>query len=333
VCMNTLHTKSPCCKSKIHKFGTRRRQCSYCKKTWRVRQKKRGRKPIRVHPSIKRVAFASHETLRHRAIRYRKGRELIRRRHAANVSKLMHKLPSPKAPRGQLIAVVDGKHFCFNRKSYTLYQILLRPVHKNFARIMDPVFLPGHETSVGWEQAFDFLPESTRQRIVAVVSDGIYAIERIGQKNGWIIQRCHFHLLKTLQGLRGKRWSTVSHKQLRETIYNMVREALDTSDDCRAQQLHTAITKIVYTPHSPQWFALRVRGFLRRFDRFRSYHSHPDLNLPRTTNSAESVFNQISYTIHQTRGFRTLESCQRWLTIQIRTMSDIRCNGHNFLPK
>jgi len=42
--MKNLHAKSPCCREKIIRFGSRRRQCVSCRKTWRIRQKKKGRK-------------------------------------------------------------------------------------------------------------------------------------------------------------------------------------------------------------------------------------------------------------------------------------------------
>ncbi len=35
---------------KIYHFGSRRRQCSQCKRTWRIRKKRRGRKPQRARP-------------------------------------------------------------------------------------------------------------------------------------------------------------------------------------------------------------------------------------------------------------------------------------------
>src|SRR3990167_1503103 len=46
-CMKKLHAKSPCCRARVVKFGARRRQCAFCKKTWRLRKKKRGRSRLR----------------------------------------------------------------------------------------------------------------------------------------------------------------------------------------------------------------------------------------------------------------------------------------------
>src|SRR3989338_3207517 len=50
--MHTRHENSACCRAKIYKFGSKRRQCSLCKKTWRVWPRKRGAKPSRPHQSL-----------------------------------------------------------------------------------------------------------------------------------------------------------------------------------------------------------------------------------------------------------------------------------------
>jgi transposase-like protein len=50
--MNKLQGKSPYCQAKIYKIGGKRRQCSECKKTWKIRQKKRGRKAKRVDKKL-----------------------------------------------------------------------------------------------------------------------------------------------------------------------------------------------------------------------------------------------------------------------------------------
>lgn len=329
MCMVTLHTKSHCCRAVVVQHGKRRRQCKSCKQTWSIRQKRRGRKPVRVHPTVETIALSSHETLRHRAKRLHKGRETIRRRHARNLEMLYRKLPQPEAPPQKLIAVIDGKAFRFGTEEYTVYLIALRSVHGTYACVMEPVFLPGHESTAGWNIAFDALSVSIRRRIYAVVVDGIVSLERIAKERGWKLQRCHFHLIKTLQSLRGKRWARVRQKQLRENMYQLIREALRTSDEDRAQKIRLHIQQLVADPRCPRWYGLKVRGFLKRFDRFRTYRHAPELRLPTTTNTVETVCNRIADTVQQTRGFRTPTSCKRWLTVLIRTLPLVKCNGAN----
>lgn len=330
--MKTLHTKSICCRTVVYRYGARRRQCVQCKRTWRVRKKKRGRKSIRVHPSINKVALPSQETLRHRAKRISKGREIIRRRHHKNIGLLLKKLPLQKAPRGELIAIVDGKWSRFDAKTYTTYEILLRATNGSHALAVEPVFLQGRESSPGWHHAFDCLPNSVQKRIRVVVSDGITGIEALARHRGWLVQRCHFHLLATLQPMRGKRWAKVRQKGLRETMYQLIYRAISTSNDHEAQCILTAINHLVHDPRFPKWYGVKVRGFLRYAHLFRTYRNYPEYNIPTTTNAIEAVFKQISETIRQTRGFRNSESYQRWITIQIRMLPGIRCNGHNYQP-
>lgn len=331
--MKTLHAKSPCCRRKIYRFGNRRRQCAICKKTWRIRKKKVGRKQIRVHPSIELTVLERRESLRHKAKRCNKGRELIRRRHERNLDILLRKLPKSVAPRGSLIAVIDGLAIRLNKQHFTLYQILLRSVKERHAIPMEPVILSGWEHKDKWDYTFKSLPVSVQKRIKAVVSDGIVGIEPLIQRKGWIIQRCHFHLLKMLQSLRGKRWSTVTHKFLREEIYQSVLKALATADKQEAERLLEQIKLLVKRPECPKWINLRVGGFIMRYSAFRAYRDYPELNLPTTTNSTECVFNKLTETIRLTRGFSSSQSFEKWVKVQIRNMKSIKCNGNNYQPK
>lgn len=328
--MKTVHAKSPCCKAKVHHIGGKRRRCSICKKTWIVRQKKRGRKAIRVHASINKMAFASSESLRHKAERLNKGREIIRRRHAKNLDILLRKLSLPKAPSGKLIAVIDGLSIGFKKKEYTLYLILLRSVKSKHAIVMEPFFFTGHESIVGWNYAFKQLPLSVHNRICAVVSDGITGVEQYAERNNWIAQRCHFHLIAMLQSLRGQNWSTIKNKKFREKIYQTIRQIISTPDEYEAIRLLNDIREMASNQKCPKWFGRRVRGFIRKWYLFRSYRKYPELNLPITTNSAETTCRLIAETISRTRGFRNPEIFKKWAIVQVRTMKPIKCNGHNF---
>lgn len=80
--MHSWHAKSPCCRAKIHHFGSRRHQCSYCKRTWRIRNKRRGRKPRRAHPQSLKAVFLE-IGLFHR--RFDDRRNLLRRLGCRNI--------------------------------------------------------------------------------------------------------------------------------------------------------------------------------------------------------------------------------------------------------
>lgn len=328
--MNKLHAKSACCNATVYRCGGRRRQCHRCKKTWSIRLKKRGRKNIRVHPSIDTIAFASRESLRHKARRLHKSREAMRRRHAKNLETLLRKTAKPEAPPGKLIAVVDAISCSFEKNPFTLYLMLLRPIRSKEAVVMEPVLMEGYETVIGWRKIFGKLPCETRKYIKAVVSDGLTGMESHVLRQGWIHQRCHFHLLKMLQSLRGKRWKKVSQKSLREKIYQLIRKFLETQSEDEAERLFAKLHELSRKTSCPYWFGRRVRGCLKQWKSFRSYRIYPELHIPTTTNSIESVNRLIKDTVHRTRGFKTSESFLRWIILQVRTMPRIACNGHNY---
>ena len=155
--MTKIHTKSSCCRAVVYRFGQRRRQCSVCSKTWSIRSKKRGRKCIRVHPNQYQFAGPFQESLRHKAQRIHKGRELVRHRHSANMKALL-KIPRPSIPQGPYIAIVDGFLVFFQHKPFTVYFVLIRPTRESVAHILEPYFETGVETIRGWEHAFNTRP-------------------------------------------------------------------------------------------------------------------------------------------------------------------------------
>lgn len=271
--MNSIQVKSSCCNAKIYSHGDRRRQCSSCKKTWSIRKKKRGRKTFRVHPNIENSLIYRKESLRHKADRTGKNREVVRRRHIQNLDAILRTTQENTPPPGNLIAIIDGWRFTIDKKVDVVYLTLLRGINDSEAIIMDPVVLQGYETNRKWEEVFNLLPKEIYDRIIVVVSDGLTGIDYLAKQRGWIHQRCHFHILKTLQSLRGKRWSTIKHKGLREEIYQTVRQILEVCDDAEAQILVDSLKKLLENPDCPKWMKLRVSGFLRYVWSFRSYRN------------------------------------------------------------
>lgn len=326
--MKTIHAKSTCCKASVHRVGGRRRRCSNCGKTWSVRLKKRGRKIIRVHPKINTIAFSNQESLRHKAVRLCKSREFIRRRHAKNMEALLKRLPKPKAPEGKLIAIVDAVAFSFKKRPYASYHILLRSTSDKRAIVMEPILLEGCETINGWRKVFQQLDTRVRKRIAVIVSDGLSGMESYAKEHGCIYQRCHFHLIRMLQTLRGKRWKNVPQKELREEVYQLVRKLLGVPSEDEAYRIFLRLKEL--SNSCPVWLALRLRGCLIQWKSFRSYRIYPEFNIPTTTNSVECINRLIKDTVHRTRGFKNPESLNRWVILQVRIMSKINCNGHNY---
>lgn len=330
--MKTIHAKSPCCNEKVIHFGGRRRKCSKCKRTWRIRKKRVGRKEIRVHPEIEKTVIERGESLRRKAIRTGKGRELVRRRHQKNLEGLLKKLSPPEVPKGRLIAVADAFVTSTDGKRHTVYLILLRAVRGCKATVVEPLVLEGYETELGWRKAFNRLSEENRKGISGLVSDGFRYLKVLARKSGWKYQRCHFHVLKTLQQLGGIRTRKMEHKRVRERMYQLVKKILLEKDERKANVLCQELTVLSRSPNLSRWFGLRIRGFLREVDDFRTYITYPDLNLPATTNSAESAINLMSETVHKTRGFKTEKSLSLWLKVRAKSMGKIKCNGGRKQP-
>jgi len=267
------------------------------------------------------------ESLRHQAKRLKKNRECLRRKHHRNLEHLLKRLPKPISPKGSLIAVVDGWAVTIKGERYTVYLILLRAVADNRAVVMEPYIAKGYEHLPAWKTAFEELPDETKKRICALVSDGLTGMHALAREYGWAYQRCHFHLLKTMQSLRGKRWSTVKHKALRESMYQIIVAILQAPTEHRVLKLSDQLRQSLDNPTCPKWFALRTRGFFKQLAYFRSYRHFPDLHLPTTTNSAENICRALTGTRRRVRGFLSVISLRLWITIQIRNMKPIQCNG------
>lgn len=327
--MNKIHSKSPCCNAVVYRFGSRRRQCRACKKTWRIRKKKRGRKPLRIQPNPHATVILKRQSIANRARKSCLSFGQIRLRHERNLQQILKHASPPTIPVGELIAIIDGWHFYLKGQKHVIYLILLRSVTDNLAVITEPVIFSGQERVGQWKQAFERIPTETRKRIKAVISDGITGIEKFAVEQCWVIQRCHFHLIATLQKLRGKCPNT-TNRTLREEIYQTVLAILIVADNTEARKLLDDLRQLLDKPDCPYWFRRRVRGFFEQVEHFRSYLNHPELNLPITSNSAECVFQSVTEMFRLTRGFRSLKSFELWLRVQLRLKGTVKCNGKNF---
>lgn len=331
--MHSWHAKSPCCRAKIYHFGSRRRQCSHCKRTWRIRNKRRGRKPRRTHPrSLKTVfldghtlkALAPHYGLTHQGLSWRFRREL--RKFGAR-SRRLH------LPRGPLVLLLDGLYFRFRGKDWVLYVMAVKPCARNRAVFLDPVLLPGRENMQGWSQAFTTIPASVHRRIRASVSDEVAGIIRLGTSQGWIVQLCHFHLISRLQNVRGRRNRNLAGRALREKLYQLTRKALEIRAGPRLNTVLKELRRLVGRAKRLRVVRMIVREFLRRVDHFRAYQKHPELNLPTTTGSVEAMNRRVRDLMRQTRSIRTPQALQLWATALIRMRPFVMCNGKHFSTK
>lgn len=328
--MNSSHAKSPCCRAKIHRFGSRRRQCSRCKHTWSIRRKKRGRKRWRDSAGFLEAILVQARSVKSLAPRAGLTYQATGYRCRQALRRFVSRPRVLRLPAGPLVLVVDGVYFGFRGKDWVLYLMAVKPCRQNRAVFLDPLLLPGRENLRGWSQAITTIPAHIRSRIRASVSDEIPGIIRIGRAQGWIVQFCHFHLISRLQNCRGRRNRRLAGRPLREALYQLTRQALELPDGPELETVLRELRHLVRQATGLRVIRMIVREFLRRVDQFRAYRKYPELDLPTTTGSVEAMGRRVRDLMRQTRNIRTPQALQLWATALIRMRPTVMCNGKHY---
>jgi len=313
--------KSKCCGAKTIRFGGNRRQCIACKKTWRIRAAKRGPKPRRRRYSYLNKVFNHGFKVRQLSLNSKLSADVIYKIFANNLKVVIEQKRIVRIKGSKLILVIDAEWHYFKKKLWTLYFLAIRSTESQTAIILDPILMPGKENAGAWNELFNQLPKSIKKRIIALISDGIRGIETVAENNGWIIQRCHFHLLSALQKRRGKRASTYG-RLIREEIYSSVKLALAETSVRRLNILCRRLAVLSNEEGCPKAMRMIVRDFLRRFYEYRTYLDYPELNLPTTTNVMESV---NSYVRERTKTINTPNAWHKWAIVCARMKSKFTC--------
>lgn len=329
--MNTLHTKSPCCRSKTRRFGKRRRQCITCHRTWRIRTKKRGRKAKResvdlvkrylnqLTPSLKRLASVRHESYHH-----------LKNRLDRSLKNFLNHTSWPALPQeGQLIAIADAMVRCLAGKWYTYYFILIRGVTDKKALVTPPYLRNGTEVYQGWQETFSRLPQDVRNRIIAMVCDGHRGLVWNVRDYGWHLQRCHFHLIARIQGRRS-RWKQSRHRREGKLLYQHTYRIIKTTDKEVIRRSLSVLRKLTSKTTSPHLKSY-LKGFLNNYENYQTYLRHPELYLPTTSNAVESLISSVKEMCHRARGFSSTHSLSNWVEALLKHKKSVVCNG-NYQP-
>lgn len=334
-CMNTKHLKSPCCQGKIYRFGQRRRRCSICLKTWRIRIKKRGRKAKRTNDFLARKYLANGGfNLDNHAVRLGISVSALHYRIRKSLTKFLEKTKWPKpANKGKLIAIADAVISKVEKQQYTTYIILLRSINGARAIITKPLTLPGYENSSDWLNAFYGIPEKHRNRITALVCDGKPCFKGISRRFDWFLQRCHFHLLAELyRGVSFKRRS--QHKEIIKILIDLAKYIITAKDERSASQSVERMTGFKNNPVVPERIRRRfVSAFCRNYKLYRTYLYHPELKLPTTTGSCEATVKFIRKQLSRSNGFKTVNAYSRWLKAILLFRKNVLCERAKFQPK
>lgn len=308
----------------MYRHSRKRRKCSRCGKTWGVWKKKRGRKTKRIHKELA-AHFVAREVVPMRV--ERKNQTRNQRQHALEKSRgwYARNAPWPDVPDGPLIVVADGLVKYLGKRWHTWYFMLVRSAQSNDAVILPPHHQEGTEVVSGWRSAFEQIPEGVRARIVGLVCDGHVGLIDYAVKKTWLIQRCHFHHLKRLQAQRS-RWRKGRHRKEAERIYRCVKVVLTEPDE---ELVHTQLTLLKTLQDETRSNEVRkvLRGFIRNYRDYRAYMYHPELNLPTTNNTAETLVGLVERLAQHGRGFRNPDTFHEWICVLCKTKKRIACRG------
>jgi len=220
--------------------------------------------------------------------------------------------------------------FEFGGRPWVLYLTALKPCKGNYATFLDPLLFSGREGASRWQQAVAAIPPNATRRIQAMVVDNLPGMKRIAQRHGWPLQLCHFHLLLKLQAhRRGVRY-TLRGGSVREEIHRLIRNALELSDEDRLSQVLKRLAHLSHDNCGTLRIQTTVREFLLNLEYYRAYLAHPQLDLPHTTNSVESMGRLLREMFRSSRAGSNPASLLLWATTFIRLRPTVTCNGHPF---
>lgn len=334
--MDKKHVKSPCCQGKIYQHGQRRRQCSVCKKTWSIRSKKQGRKTKRKNIDlVKRYLSNGGLNLAGHARRLGITVPALRKRIRKNLNLFLETDQWLEPPKDKaLIAVVDAmleKIFTGKkRKYYTVYFVVLRAVDSDEAVILRPIIYPKYENKTDWRRALNKIPKSVKERILALIGDGEPSYITIARENNWILQRCHFHLLAELNRYASKKRKSKNGRLIKK-IEKFTRAIITTTDEEELGKGLENILKLINDPTVPDRIKTRfLKGLYHNHALYRTYLKYPELNLPLTSNSCETLCRITRNFLNKSHGLNSKNSFLKWLEALMLNQKKVICKGTNF---
>lgn len=299
--------------------------CVQCKKTWTVRPKRRGRKAKRVTATpIKR--YLNHERVplarerRGATVSASRSARLRKERDEFNKKQVWHPVPD-----GPLILIADAIVKYRKGSWHTWFFMFLRAVESEDAIILPPYYAGGREVCSEWCSALETIHPDTLKRVKALVSDGHRGLMSFALWHDWLVQRCHIHLIMAIQARRS-RWSMGRKRSEGEEIFMLTNCVL--KNPCReeARRALSRIEEIGWTSKSKMLKKV-LQGFVTSAEDYRTYLNHPELNLPTTSNTAESLNALVDDFCSRARGFRTVASLNAWIIALCKERGTIKCRG------
>jgi hypothetical protein len=151
-------------------------------------------------------------------------------------------------------------------------------------------------------------------------------MEVLARRNAWALQLCQFHLVLKLQVQRSKPNRALRGGSDRLEIYRLIRKALDLP---QGPELYAALDQLRRMERTPCG-TKRIRGMVREFLRcvgfYRTCRSKPELNLPATTNTVESMGSIVRQMLRNRSG-SSPRSVLLWSKALIRLRPHVTCNA------
>ena len=327
--MKVLQGKSDCCKAKVIRYGAKRRQCVSCKKTWSIRKKKRGRKEKRLNKKYIDKVFGNNMFVKHLERSSHLSTKNIYKRFDTLLKDFVSQKRIIRVRGDKLIFIIDAQWRYFKnsesgkKELWTLYSIIVKPIHAEHGTILDPLLIKGKESATKWIEIFNHkVPHGLKNRASVLVSDSLRGIERLAQENNLIHQRCNFHILQELHKRVGKRKSTKG-RNTRKMIYDLIDKSLKTTSQKNFKELRSLSER----KDCPPSMRMIVREFLRRHDSFRAYLYFPELNIPRTSSVVESL-----HSLYKSKSakIKTPEAWHRWCLAIARSKEKMKVKSSDF---
>lgn len=321
--------KSRCCGSIVWRKDHRRRQCAVCRRTWRTRLRRRGRPKLRSLDRLLEKVFFERRSLVQLAKQSGLTRQALSYRFLkALESHVARSRGRSVQSKGDLVLLIDGMWFKFKRRPWVLYLLAFKEPRIDRASFIDPVLQAGSESRTNWIRAIETIPARDRARIRALVCDNFAGSTTIAKNNGWILQLCHFHLLASLRKRLGRRHpANVPSLGPRQRGYELVRQALATEDARTLGTVVGRLRELADDPATPWRYGNILREFAKRMPAYHAYRRHPEMTLPRTTGSVESMGRIIRDLLRQTRSLSTPKALKLWVTSYLRMRPEIVCNA------
>lgn len=316
--MVNQHGERDCAHRRTECHGGRRRHCVGCGATWTVRPRRRGPKPRPKRTESLERTFRDKLTLTQ--VARLRGRSItsVKTRQCGALEVALRQPWPVRIPSGQLILVSDGLWFTIGGERWVVYLCALRSVRGDRAVFLRPILKPGYECEERWREVLAVLPSNVARRISAWVSDSFTGVGTIATAEGWVLQRCHAHLLRRVADVIGTR------KRLR-WLAGRRRAAARIRELISAENARPALRSLRWLARDPAC-PTKVRGVIReairRCAEYRSYLTYPILNLPTTTNTVEGMNARLRELAGRSRGFRTSAALERWI------IGFVRCNPY-----